>query len=99
MKSADDDEKIQLVQKNRKAWFKYEILDKIEAGIVLTGSEVKSIRNGHVSIHEAYARVKKEEVWVINLDISPYKQAGPFNHEPKRTRKLLLKKTEIKRLI
>src|SRR5262245_55726637 len=96
----DDDEGFQLVQKNRKAWFKYEILDKLEAGIVLTGSEVKSIRNGQVSIHEAYARVKKEEVWVVNMDISPYKQAGPFfNHEPKRPRKLLLKRAEIRRLI
>jgi SsrA-binding protein len=96
----DKDEEIQLVQKNRKAWFKYEILDKLEAGMVLTGTEVKSIRGGQVSIHEAYARVKKGEVWVINLDISPYPQAGPlFNHEPKRPRKLLLKKGEIRRLI
>jgi len=90
---------VKIVQKNRKAWFNYEILEKVEAGIVLTGSEVKSIRAGHVSIHEAYARITKEEPWVVNMDIAPYAQAGPFNHEPKRRRKLLLKKTEIRRLI
>ena len=90
---------VKIVQKNRKAWFNYEILEKVEAGIVLTGSEVKSIRAGHVSIHESYARITKEEPWVVNMDIAPYAQAGPFNHEPKRKRKLLLKKTEIRRLI
>ena len=96
----EKNDEIKLVQKNRKAWFKYEILDKVEAGMVLTGSEVKSIRTGQVSIHEAYARVKNGEVWVVNMDISPYKEAGPlFNHEPKRMRKLLLKKSEIRRLI
>jgi SsrA-binding protein len=93
------DPAVKIVQKNRKAWFNYEILEKVEAGIVLTGSEVKSIRAGHVSIHEAYARITKGEPWVVNMDIAPYAQAGPFNHEPKRRRKLLLKKTEIRRLI
>lgn len=92
------DDEIQLVQRNRKAGFKYEITDRCEAGMVLTGSEVKSIREGQVSIHEAYARIRRGEVWVHNLDIAPYKQAGPFNHEPKRKRKLLLHRNEIRRL-
>lgn len=92
---ADD---VKIVQKNRKAFYDFEILEKYEAGMVLRGSEVKSIREGHVSIHEAHARVKGEEVWVINLDISTYKNAGPLNHEPKRARKLLLKKREIQKI-
>jgi SsrA-binding protein len=92
-------DEIRLVQKNRKAWFKYEILERLEAGLVLKGSEVKSIRAGQVSIHEAYARVKNGEGWVINMEVSAYRQAGPFNHEPKRPRKLLLKRSEIRKLI
>jgi len=96
---ADKSEPVKLVQKNRKAWFKYEILEKLEAGLVLLGSEVKSIREGHVSIQEAYARIKKDgQAWVINMEISHYAQAGPFNHEPKRARKLLLNRAELNRL-
>lgn len=87
-----------LIQKNRKAWHEYEILEKVEAGLVLKGSEVKSIRAGGASILEAYAKLAKGEAWVVNMDIQPYAQAGPFNHEPKRTRKLLLKRTELNRL-
>ena len=89
---------ILLVQRNKKAWFDYEILEKFEAGMVLLGSEVKSIRDGKVSIHESYAKVRAGEVWVINLDISPYAHAGPLGHEPKRPRKLLLKTSEIQKI-
>ena len=85
--------------KNRKAYFNYEILEKYEAGIVLKGTEVKSIRAGNVSINESYAGIRDNEVFIYNMDISPYNYSGPFNHEPKRVRKLLLKKSEIKRLI
>lgn len=87
-----------LVQKNRKAWHEYEILEKVEAGLVLKGSEVKSIRAGNASILEAYAKLAKGEAWIVNMDVQPYAQAGPLNHEPKRTRKLLLKRTELNRL-
>src|SRR5262245_18205610 len=87
-----------LIQKNRKAWHEYEILEKLEAGLVLKGSEVKAIRAGGASILEAYAKLAKGEAWVVNMDIQPYAQAGPFNHEPKRTRKLLLNRTELNRL-
>jgi len=85
-----------VVCRNRKARHRYEILDTIEAGIVLAGSEVKSLRNGKASIEEAYARVKNGEVWLINAEIPEYPQAGPYNnHEPKRPRKLLLHRREI----
>lgn len=94
-----NDGEVKIVQKNRKAFFNYEILDRVEAGLVLTGSEVKSIRAGQVSIQESYAKVRKGEVWVVNMEVAAYKNAGPFNHEPKRSRKLLLKRGEINRLI
>jgi SsrA-binding protein len=95
---ADKNSSVKLIQKNRKAFSKYEIIDKLEAGLVLKGSEVKSLRAGHCSIQEAYARIKRDEVWLINMEIAHYAQAGPFNHEPKRTRKLLLNRSEINRL-
>ncbi len=92
--------KVKIVQRNKKAYFNYEIVEKLEAGIVLKGSEVKSIRDGKVAIHDAYARVKGGEAWVIGMDISLYPQAGPHNnHEPRRPRKLLLHRREIRRLV
>lgn len=89
---------VKIIQKNKKAYFNYEILEKYEAGIVLKGTEIKSIREGNVSINESYARVDNGEVFVHNMDISPYKSGNIANHEPKRPRKLLLNKVEIKRL-
>src|SRR5262245_53170356 len=93
-----EDPSFKLVQKNRKAWHEYEITEKVEAGLVLKGSEVKALREGNASILEAYAKLSKGEAWIVNMDIQPYAQAGPFNHEPKRLRKLLLNRTEINRL-
>jgi len=91
---------IKIVQRNKRAWFNYQIDEKFEAGLVLKGSEVKSIRDGKVAIHDAYARVKNGEVWLIGMDVALYPQAGPHNnHEPRRVRKLLLHKREIRRLI
>jgi SsrA-binding protein len=87
-----------IVARNRRAGFDYELLDRYEAGVVLVGTEVKSIREGHASIQEAYARLKDGEAWIVNLDIQPYRNAGPNNHEPKRTRKLLLHRREIDRI-
>ena len=75
---------------NRKARHDYTILDVVEAGIVLLGSEVKSLRNGRVSLEEAYARVKGDEVWLVGCDIAEYVEANQFNHNPRRPRKLLL---------
>lgn len=91
-------EAIKIIQRNRHALFGYELFDKLEAGLVLKGSEVKSLRDGKVSLAEAYARPRGDEIWLYNMDISPYPQAGPLNHEPKRPRKLLLKRREIDRL-
>ena len=88
-----------LIATNPIAHQNYFLSEMVEAGLVLKGSEVKSIRAGQVSIHEAYAKIAKGEAWVVNMDIAPYAQAGPFNHEPKRTRKLLLNRTELRRLI
>lgn len=86
-----------VVTQNRRAKRDYEILDTLECGIALLGSEVKSLRNGKVSIEEAFARVKDGEVWLYNCDIPEYPQANRFNHDPKRPRKLLLHRREIKR--
>jgi len=83
---------------NRRARFEYEILEKLDAGISLLGSEVKSIRNGKANIQESYADIRDGEVFLIGAHISPYEQAGRFNHDPVRNRKLLLKANEIKRL-
>ncbi|HIF09821.1 MAG TPA: SsrA-binding protein SmpB [Sneathiellales bacterium] len=83
---------------NRKARHNYEILDTLEAGLQLVGSEVKSLRAGHGNITEAYAREQDGELFLINAHIPEYVQAGSFNHEPKRVRKLLLHRREIVRL-
>jgi SsrA-binding protein len=87
------------IARNRRARHDYQILDTWEAGIVLTGSEVKSLRNGKANISDAYGIVKDGEVQLLNLHISPYEQASYFNHEPTRTRKLLLHKREIRKMI
>ena len=83
---------------NRKARHNYEIIDQIEAGLVLTGSEVKSLRSGRANIADSYARVVKGEIWVIGMHISTYKEATTQNHDPLRDRKLLLHRNEIKKL-
>jgi SsrA-binding protein len=85
--------------RNKKARFNFEILETIEAGLVLEGSEVKSLRDGKGNIDEAFARVRNGEVWLYNMHIGPYDQAGQFGHDTRRTRKLLLKKREINRFL
>ncbi|MGL5168728.1 MAG: SsrA-binding protein SmpB [Afipia sp.] len=89
---------IKVVAENRKARFNYAIEDTVEAGIVLTGTEVKSVRGGKTTIAESYADAKDGEIWLVNANIPEYLQANRFNHEPKRLRKLLLHKKEINRL-
>jgi SsrA-binding protein len=86
------------VAENRKARFAYEVLDTFEAGLALTGTEVKSLRNGQANIQESYASVEGGEIWLINSYIPEYLQANRFNHEPRRRRKLLLNKREMARL-
>jgi len=84
---------------NRQAFHNYEILERFEAGMVLTGTEIKSARDGRVNLKDAYGIVKSGEVWLLNCHISPYSHGNYANHEPLRTRKLLLKRSEINRLI
>jgi SsrA-binding protein len=84
-----------LISQNRSARHDYEVLDTLECGIVLVGSEVKSLRTAHVSLDEAYARVKGGEVWLVGCDIPEYLQANRFNHEPRRPRKILMHRREI----
>ena len=91
--------RLKVVAENRKARFNYEIGDTYEAGIALTGSEVKSLRSGKATIAESYADTKGGELWLVNANIPEYLQAGPFNnHPPKRPRRLLLHQREIDRL-
>ena len=84
---------------NRQAFHNYEIIEKFEAGLVLTGTEIKSARDGRVNLKDSYGLVKAGEVWLLNCHISPYSHGNYANHEPLRTRKLLLKRSEINRLI
>ncbi len=92
------EDKIKIVTTNRKAYHDYEILETIEAGIVLKGTEVKSLRQGKVSIQDSYAIIKDGEVWLLNMHISPYEYGNIHNHDPLRDKKLLLHKREIIRL-
>jgi SsrA-binding protein len=84
---------------NRQAFHNYDILEKFETGMVLTGTEIKSAREGRVNLKDAYGIVKNGEVWILNLHISPYSHGNYANHDPLRTRKLLMHRSEIKRLI
>ena len=84
---------------NRQAFHNYDILEKFEAGLVLTGTEIKSARDGKVNLKDSYGLVQAGEVWLLNCHISPYSHGNYSNHDPLRTRKLLLKRSEINRLI
>lgn len=84
--------------KNKKAYFDYFVIKELEAGIELTGTEIKSIRKGSAALKDTFARVKNNEVFVINMYIARYEEGNRFNHEERRSRKLLLHKNEIKRL-
>ena len=89
---------IKVVATNRKASHEYFLLDTFEAGLVLRGSEIKSVRAGQISLAEAYVQVDGREAWLIDAHIAPYIQASLYNHEPRRPRKLLLHRVEIRRL-
>jgi SsrA-binding protein len=90
---------IKVIAENKKARFDYEILENYEAGIELTGPEVKSIRDGHISLKESFASIHNGQIWLNNAHVSPYKPAAGNNSEPTRPRRLLLKKAEIVKLI
>ena len=88
-----------LIAENRRARFDYFLEETFEAGLALTGTEVKSLRNGRANIAESYAAVEGRDIYLINADIPPYSQANRFNHEPRRHRKLLLHRKQLDRLI
>ena len=87
------------IAENRRARHDYQLLERIEAGIVLTGTEIKSIRAGKVNLSDAYARIERDEAWLVGAHIAPFEQANRYNHEPKRVRKLLLHRSEIDELL
>ncbi len=89
---------MKIVATNRKAYHDYEILETYEAGIVLKGTEVKSAKNGRINLKDSYAKIENGEIFLINAHISPYSHGNVYNHDPRRTRKLLLHKKEIMRL-
>jgi SsrA-binding protein len=90
---------VKVIARNKKALHEYHVEDTYEAGIVLTGTEIKSIRQGRVNLKDSYARIDNGEVFLLNMHISPFEQGNRFNHDPTRTRKLLLHKEEINKLI
>jgi SsrA-binding protein len=92
------DTNFKVVATNRKASHEFFLLERFEAGIALQGSEIKSIRAGQISLAEAYVRVDGQEAWLEDAHIAPYEQAGQFNHEPRRPRRLLLHRREIRQL-
>jgi len=90
---------IKEISNNRKAYHEYHILETFQAGIVLTGTEIKSVRAGRVNLKDSFAKIEDGEVWLYHSHISPYDMGNRYNHEPERKRKLLLTKQEIKKLI
>ncbi|MDD3809652.1 MAG: SsrA-binding protein SmpB [Erysipelotrichaceae bacterium] len=89
---------MKIISNNKKAYHDYFILDTFEAGIELKGTEIKSVRLGNVNLKDSYVRIKNNEVEIVNMHISPYEMGNIFNHEPTRTRKLLLHRKEIKKI-
>ncbi|HRE41540.1 MAG TPA: SsrA-binding protein SmpB [Ignavibacteria bacterium] len=93
-----DNDKVKIIVSNRKANFQYEIIDKFEAGLVLTGTEVKSLREGKANLQESFAKLRKGEIWLLNCHINEYKFGNLNNHEPTRPRKLLFHNYQIKKI-
>ncbi|HEY2898806.1 MAG TPA: SsrA-binding protein SmpB [Gemmatimonadaceae bacterium] len=99
MPTADEQDGHKIIARNKRARHDYQIIDTWEAGIVLTGTEVKSLRDGKANLTDSYGILNDGEVFLLNLHISPYEQGNRFNHEPTRTRKLLMHRKEIRKLI
>jgi SsrA-binding protein len=97
--AAKKESTFKVISDNRKAGHDYFLLERFEAGLVLTGTEIKSIRAGKVNLADAYARIEHDEAWLIGAHIAPFEQANRYNHEPKRVRKLLLRRSEIDELL
>jgi SsrA-binding protein len=96
-KSQNEDDDIRVICRNKRAWHDYEILDRIECGLVLRGTEVKSLRDGIANLEDAFARIDGGEVWLMGSEIPEYAMGNRLNHKPKRPRKLLLHRREIAR--
>lgn len=96
--ASDTETKIKILADNRKARHDYHLLDRIEAGIVLAGTEVKAARDGKVQLRDSYAEIEKDEAWLVNVHISEYTHGSVYNHVPLRRRKLLLHRAEINKL-
>jgi SsrA-binding protein len=94
-----EQQSIKTVVRNRKARHEYHVLETYEAGLVLQGTEVKSLRQGRANLQDSYARFDRGELWLLNLHISPYEQGNRFNHDPLRPRKLLLNHRELRKLV
>jgi SsrA-binding protein len=94
-KKNEAEEGIKVICRNKKAFHEYNVIDRLECGIALTGTEVKSLREGQASLEEAYAKLENGEVWLIGSDIPEYSKGNRLNHKPKRPRKLLLHRAEI----
>jgi SsrA-binding protein len=92
-----EEDGIQVICRNKRAFHEYEISERLECGLVLTGTEVKSLRDGHASLEDAYARIEDDELWLIGSDIPEYAMGNRMNHKPKRPRKLLLHRQELKK--
>jgi SsrA-binding protein len=97
-KTAKEEQHFRVVTDNRKAFHDYELFERVEAGIELSGTEIKSVRAARVNIRDAYAQIRDGEMWLFGLHISPWVSGGPWNHEPTRTRKLLLHRQQIAKL-
>lgn len=96
--SRPPDKSIKLIAKNKKAYFNYDVLEKVEAGLVLRGSEVKSLRAGKLQLVDAYGKIEEGEAWLIHAHIGDYDHAGAWAHDPTRKRKLLMHRQEIEKL-
>ncbi|MFC1760500.1 SsrA-binding protein SmpB [Planctomycetota bacterium] len=99
MAKGKDKKKDSAVAKNKKAYHNFELVEKFEAGLSLKGSEVKSLRDRHVDLDGSYAKIQRGECWLVGAKIAQYEQAGIYNHEPTRQRKLLLHKAELRKIV
>jgi SsrA-binding protein len=95
VRAAKDEDDVNVVARNKRAFHEFDIMDRIECGIVLVGTEVKSLRDGHASIEESYAKLDDGELWLVGSDIPEYAMGNRLNHKPRRPRKLLLHRREI----
>ena len=96
-KNPSEEEKVRIIARNRKALHDYKVLSQLECGLVLQGSEVKSLRSNQANISDSFARIEKGEIWLYGMDIPEYTEANQLNHKAKRRRKMLLNRSEIRK--